>query len=194
MRTVMIVLCCAVLAVPALADAKDEPSHDEMMQAWEQAAKVGPEHARLAKSAGKWKATVKSWMDPAGEPMVSEGSEESEMIFDGRFLQSRFKGSMMGQPFEGRGTMGYDNVKKKYVGTWLDSMGTGIMSYEGDWDAQQNSIICHGTFMDAATGQEQKCRLVSRFVDDDHHVFEMWGPDMSGKDAKWMEISYTRAK
>lgn len=193
MRNFVIALCLGALMMPTAVLA-GEPSQEEMMKAYEAAAKPGPEHAMIAKSAGTWTCTVKSWMDPAGEPMVSDGTEESAMIMGGRYLQSHFKGSMMGQPFDGMGLMGYDNVKKKYVGTWMDSMSTGIMSYEGDYDAQKKAIICHGSFADAGTGKEQKATLVSRIIDDDHHVFEMWGPDPTGKDVKWMEIAYTRAK
>ncbi len=196
MRILARVLICIALACPALAqkDQPGQPSQDEMMKAYQAAATPGPQHAMLAKSAGSWTCTVKSWMDPAGEPMVSEGTEEAEMIYGGRYLQSHFKGSMMGQPFEGMGLMGYDNVKKKYVGTWLDTMSTGIMPYEGDYDPQKKEIVCHGEFADAGTGQMQTCRLVSRFVNDNQHVFEMWGPDPSGKDVKWMEITYNRAR
>ena len=38
---------------------------------------------------------------------------------------------MMGQPFTGIGVTGYDNHAKKYLSTWIDSMGTGIFSMEG---------------------------------------------------------------
>ena len=193
MRNLVIVLCLGALMMPAAVLA-GEPSQEEMMKAYEAAAKPGPEHATIAKTAGKWTCTVKSWMDPAGEPMVSEGTEESEMIMGGRYLQSHFKGSMMGRPFDGMGLLGYDNVKKKYVGTWMDSMSTGIMSYEGDYDAQKKAIVCHGSFADAGTGKEQKATLVTRMIDDDHHVFEMWGPDPTGKDVKWMEIASSRVK
>lgn len=196
MRTLVVILVCAVLVGPGYAqkDKAGEPSQEEMMKAYEQAAAPGPQHAMLAKTAGKWKCTVKSWMDPQGEPMVSEGSEETEVIFGGRYVRSHFKGSMMGQPFEGLGMMGYDNGKKKYVGTWLDSMGTGIMSYEGDYDAQKKEIVSHGEFVEPLSGAVQKCRLVTRLVSNDQHVFEMWGPDPAGKDAKWMEITYNRVK
>ena len=96
---------------------------------------------------------------------------------------------------EGRGMMGYDNGKKKYVGTWLDSMGTGIMSYEGDYDPKSKQIVCHGSYVDPVMGMEMPCRLVSHMISDDQHVFEMWGPSPMGSgEVKWMEISYTRAK
>jgi hypothetical protein len=31
-------------------------------------------------------------------------------------------------------------------------------------------------------------------TDKDHHSWEMWGPDMTGKQYKMMEANYTRTK
>ncbi len=194
MHRITVVMACLALALPALAD-EPQLNQDEMMKAYEAAAKPGAPHELLARSAGNWTCTVKAWMDPAAEPMVSQGTETSEMIFDGRFLHTRFQGSMMGQPFDGIGLLGYDNGKKKYVGVWLDSMSTGIMPYEGDYDAQKKELVCRGGYVDALTGQYQDCKLVTRFVNDDRHVFEFWGPDASGtNEVKWMEMTYDRVK
>ena len=188
---------CLLLAGGAIAKDEAPPamSEEAMMKAYMDAAAPGEPHAMLAKGAGTWNATVKSWQDPSGEPMVSTGTETSSMIFGGRYLESHFTGSMMGMPYEGRGMMGYDNGKKKYVGTWLDSMGTGIMSYEGDYDPKSKQIVCHGSYVDPVMGMEMPCRLVSHMISDDQHVFEMWGPSPMGSgEVKWMEISSTRAK
>ncbi|HOX24351.1 MAG TPA: DUF1579 domain-containing protein [Candidatus Krumholzibacteria bacterium] len=187
-------LAATVLVLLAGSAFADEPTHDEMMKIYLKAAAPGPEHAWIAKHAGKWNCTMRSWMDPAGEPMVSQGVEESKMILDGRFLSTEFNGENMGMPFTGRGLMGYDNVKKKYVGTWLDNMGTGIMSYEGDYDSAKKELVCKGEFADAATGQAMACTMVTRFLSDDRHVFEMWGPSPAGDNVKWMEIEYNRAR
>jgi hypothetical protein len=189
-------VACATLVGATIAQGSESPqmSPEQMQKEWEAAGKPGPEHAMLAKGVGRWNCTVKSWMDPSAEPEVSQGTEESQMIFGGRYLQSRFNGSMHGAPFEGMGTLGYDNVKKKYVGTWFDSMGTGIMRFEGDYNAQAKEMVCIGSFADAMTGKDSPCRMVTRFVSDDQHVFEMWGPDPTGRELKWMEITYTRAK
>ncbi len=166
----------------------------DMMKVYMEAAKPGSEHAMLAKSAGSWKVTMKSWMDPSGEPVVSEGSETAKMILGGRFLQSNTKGEGMMGPFEGMGLLGYDNVTGKYVGNWCDSMGTGLMNYEGDYDAQKKELVCTGDFVDAATKMTMKARMVSRFISDDEHVFEMYGPGPTGDEVKWMEMHYTRVK
>jgi hypothetical protein len=194
MRVLFVTMICAALFAPGIALGADAMSQEEMHKAYEAAAKPGAEHAMLATSAGRWNCTVKAWMDPQAEPQVSEGTEESEMVFGGRYLKSHFKGSMMGQPYEGMGTLGYDNVKKKYVGNWHDTMSTGILSFEGDYNQQAKEMVCRGAYADAATGKDQPCRLVTRFVSDDQHVFEMWGPDPTGSEVKWMEITYNRAK
>jgi hypothetical protein len=36
--------------------------------------------------------------------------------------------------FKGMGMDGYDNVKQKFVSSWGDNMGTGIILLEGDYD------------------------------------------------------------
>ncbi len=183
-------------AIPAQADpdkpaAVDDQKVLEMMQVYEAAALPGPAHELIAKTAGTWKVVMKSWMDPASSPMVSEGVEVGEMIFGGRYLKSSFKGETFGGAFEGLGLLGYDNLKQKYVGIWLDSMSTGMMDYEGDYDPAARALVCHGDFVDAATGETRTAKLVTRFLDD-HHVFEMWGPGPTGEMVKWMEMTYTR--
>lgn len=192
-RTLFLPLLALTLAAASPTSA-GEPSQEEMMQAYMQAAQPGQQHEYLAGKAGTWNCTIRSWMDPGSEPMVSEGTEETRLILGGRFIESEFSGSMMGMPFEGRGVMGYDNAKQKYVGTWLDNMGTGIMSYEGDYDPQKNALVCHGSYMDPLTKQVQNSTLVSRELGPDRSVFEMWGPGPDGQDVKWMEIEYARAE
>lgn len=33
------------------------------------------------------------------------------------------------------GIMGYDNAKKKFVSTWIDNLGTGIINMPGEWNS-----------------------------------------------------------
>ena len=70
-------------------------------------------------------------LDGAGRPaQESTGTSENKMILGGRYLEQHYDGTMMGQPFCGIG-YGFDNYKKKYVATWIDSMGTGILVTTG---------------------------------------------------------------
>ena len=41
---------------------------------------------------------------------------------------------MMDMSFTGMAIEGYDNVKKKFVSSWIDNMGTMILNSEGTYD------------------------------------------------------------
>jgi hypothetical protein len=100
---------------------------------------------------------------------------------------------MMGSPFTGIGVTGYDNHTKKYVSTWMDSMGTGIFFFEGTASADGKTITQEACYDDPLKGP-MKWRSVTRIVDDNTLVFEMYGADKRGKEEKMMEITYTRKR
>jgi hypothetical protein len=166
----------------------------EMMAKWEAFAKPGAEHKVLEGLVGKWTAHVKMWMDPAAPPMESDGSAEVKSIMGGRYIQEDHKGTAMGAPFEGLGVSGYDNLKKKYVGSWVDNMGTGVMMSEGTYDAAKKTLTCASQCPDPTMTKYVASRMVTTFVDENSHKLEMFGPDKSGKEFRCMEITYTRAK
>lgn len=87
----------------------------------------GMQHQAMAEGAGKWKTSIKWWMDPKAEPNVTEGEVTAEMILGGRYLIEKHKSMMMGMPFEGMSLIGYDNTLGRFFNTWIDNMGTGIM-------------------------------------------------------------------
>jgi hypothetical protein len=90
------------------------------------------------------------------------------------------------------GMDGYDNVKKKFVNTWGDNMGTGIMMAEGDYDPATKSLT-YTSEMEMMPGMKTKVRSVVKLTDKDHHAFE-WYEDRGGQEVKTMEINYTRKK
>ena len=134
------------------------------------------------------------WMDPAAPPEVSKGSAESKAIWDGRYIETVFHGDYNGQPFEGRAISGYDNIKGKYVATWIDSMSTGIFISYGTHDAASKSTTYLGEMDDPMNpGKITPVRQVYRWTDADHYVFE-WYETHDGAERKSMEIKYARAK
>lgn len=172
------------------AGAMDEKA---MMEAWAKYMAPGEAHKKLATMAGTWDTTSKMWMQPGAPPTESKGTAVSTMILGGRYLEQRFEGTMMDQPFSGIGYTGYDNGTKKYVGTWMDSMGTGIMHSTGKEEGP-GKMSFTGEMDDFMTGKKAHFKQTVTFVDNDHHTFEMWGPDPTGKTYKMMEIRYTRKK
>jgi hypothetical protein len=170
------------------------PSPDEMMKAWAAAATPGEAHKKLEPFVGSFTVATKMWMDPAKPPDVSSGTAESKWVLGGRYVEERVEGTSMGQPFAGIGYTGYDNYKKQYVGTWMDSMGTMIMSSSGAADASGKTFTSWSTIDDVIMKKAVKVKGVMTVVDADHHTYEMWGTAPDGKMFKSLEVQYTRKK
>lgn len=164
-----------------------------MMEVYKELATPGTPHALLASLAGSWDVKSVCWMEPGGESFEHTGTSEQKMILDGRFLEQRFEGDVMGTPFSGLGIMGYDNQKETYVSTWIDTMGTGINYFEGDASADGTSItqVCH--MVDPVRGP-MKWRTLTTIVDKDNLKFEMFTTGESGTEVKMSDMTYTRKK
>jgi len=126
--------------------------------------------------------------------MKSSSTSVTKSLYGGLYQQTTHSGDMMGMPFEGMSTMGYDNLKKEYVSTWIDNMGSGIMMMTGQYDDASKKLSMSGTTK-CMNGQDATMREVFTMTDDDHQILEMFGPDpQTGKEYKNMEIKYTRKK
>lgn len=165
-----------------------------MMKAWETYMTPGQMHTELAKDVGTWDADVTMWMSPDAPPSKSKGTSKVSMIMGGRYQQSEFKGDFGGMAFEGVGTMGYDNAKKVLVSTWVDNMGTGIMTIEGTYDSTSRTYTFNGKSTDPLTGKDCAMRETYKKIDDNSHVMEMYVTYPGGKEYKSMEITYRRKK
>lgn len=194
-------LALVFLVGGAVSVANAQPKRDKaaeqkaMMDAMMRAGTPGDAHKKLDGMAGTWDAKVKMWMEPGAQPMESSGKAVNEWVLSGRWLQQKFDGSMMGMPFSGIGYTGYDNIRKTYVGTWMDSMSTGVMSSSGTGgDASGKTWTFTATSLDPMSGEPVSCDEKITWVDKDKHVFEMNCPDMDGNMYKMMEITYTRKK
>jgi hypothetical protein len=183
-------LSASLVCVSLFADAKEDQDK-AMMDAIMKAAAPGTQHKLLSQMEGTWKATVKTFMDPSKPPDVTEVSCVHKMIMGGRFLQQQCSGQMMNAPWEGTGMTGYDNLKQKYVGTWADSWGTGIMNSEGTETEPGKVITLTSQMQDPMMGVMQ-LREVLRIVSDKEHVFEMYTTGKDGKEMKMMEITYNK--
>jgi len=183
-------------AVASSAAAQQEPAmspeQQQAMEAWMKHATPGDNHKLLEPFVGTWNVTTTWWEAPGAPPNVSQGSAVNEWVLGGRFLQQRYTGEMMGQPFSGLGYTGYDNFKKRFVGTWMDSMGTSVMVSTGTADASGKVMTFTAEMDDVVSGKRMTVREVIRVLDTNKHVFEMHGPDKTGKEFKTMEIVYTR--
>ena len=176
-----------------------KPSESEMMAMMMEMAKTGENHKHLQEKAGTWSYTVKWWMSPDAPPTVSSGTMVARPVMDGRYLISENSGKMqmpgadgkmMDMEFKGMGVEGYDNAKKKFVASWIDNMGTGIMNMEGTYDAATKTLTYLAEY-EPMPGMKTKMRQVIKMADKNHHMMEFF-EDRGGKEVKTMEISYVR--
>jgi hypothetical protein len=165
-----------------------------MMKAWQNFMTPGDMQKMLAKSDGVWNEEVTMWMDPGQPSQKSTATCTNKMVLNGLYQESVHKGTMMGMPFEGHGTVGYDNAKKVFVSSWIDNMGSGIMNAEGTWDNATKSLVMKGKTTDPLTGKDKDFREVMKFTDDNNQTMEMYGAGPDGKEMKMMEIKFTRKK
>lgn len=161
------------------------------MEAMMKAMAPGEMHAVLAKQAGTWDCTMKMFM-PGMPETPEKGTMTIEMIMGGRYQHFMYKGSFMGQPFEGAGTAGYNNVTKKFESTWLDSMGTGTMFSTGELD-KDGKLVMRTEFADPMTGKMTKQREVTTHKSDNEALMEFYHTGQDGKENKVMEIAMKRS-
>lgn len=182
---------------PAMPPGMPEMTPQQMqdMQACEEAGKTGPMHQWLAKQAGTWSGKNKFWMSPdQPAPMESTCVYTVTPVMGGRFIKSECTGDMMGTPFEGLAFTGFDNVSQKFVGTWIDNCGTGIMNGTGDLSSDQKTLNFNYTMNCPVQKKPVAMREVVKYPNDKTMVMEMWCTDPhSKKEYKCMQIDFTKA-
>lgn len=183
---IMTMLC--FLSASALLADDQELTREEVMELGQ----PGEEHERLAVMVGSWNTEMKMFLPEFEEPLVSEGSAEFELILDGRFLVQDFEGDIGGTPFSGHGMSGYDRIQEKYIGTWMDSFNTGMMTLEGTYDEEADTMTEVGTTV-SPTG-EDTMKYVTEYHSDDEFFMTIYMVGADGTDTKLMEITYTRAE
>jgi hypothetical protein len=197
MRFRFVPLACLalfVLASPVMAkDKKQTKQMDQQaeMEAYMKLATPGEPHKLFATLAGSWTTTNKEWMEPGKPPTESTGTAEMKMLLDGRFLYQEYNAQMMGQPFSGIGIDAYDNMTKKYMTAWMDTMGTGIFMMEGTASTDGKTITLKGSHPEPGGGKMTH-RAVWKIVDNNTQTFDMYGAHHGGKEMKVLEITYTR--
>jgi hypothetical protein len=152
----------------------------------------GPEHKILAMDVGTWDATVEMTTGPGTPPMTSKVVEVNTLGCGGLCLISDLKGEFMpGMPFHGHGTTVWDSTKKKYVGSWTDSMSAGLSLGESTWDpaAKKMTGWVEGPDMN---GKVTKVRSVVEHTGPDTRIFTMYAPGPDGKEIPAMKITYKR--
>lgn len=153
----------------------------------------GDLHKWMAKFNGTWEANVIGFMNPA-KPDTSKATNSVSMALNGLYQVGQFRGKMMGRPFEGRSTMGYDNAKKLFITTWIDNLGSGIVYMTGTFDEKTKTLNLSGQQSDPMTGKDMAIREEMTMIDNDSYTMIMYGAGIDGKEMKFMEGTFKRKK
>ena len=164
------------------------------MEACMLAGTPGKMHERLAKEAGVWHGKTTMWMGPGGEQMKSECTSTVTPIMDGRYTKCELAGEMPGMgPYNGFGIYGFDNVSGKFVSTWIDNHGTGIMYGTGELSKDGKTLTWKYNHTCPITKKPVVMREVETTTGPGTKTLEMFGPDpKSGKEYKMMSIELTK--
>jgi len=147
----------------------------------------------LKQLVGEWDTEGEITMDPAKPPTKNKGTESGRMLGEFWAILEN-KTSYIGVPFTGILTLGYDTQRKKYVGTWVDSMSGHLWIYEGSVDAAGKllTLDTEGPSQEGP-GKTSKYRETMEIKDKDHKVFA----SSVEKDGKWvtpLTVKYQRKK
>ncbi len=167
--------------------------NEKEMQAWEAYSTPGSEHKILAEETGTWDCEMTFWMGPNGKPETYKSVAEVKMVMGGRYQEATYRGDMMGMPFEGKSTVGYNNMSKLYTTTFIDNMGTGMMVSTGKYNADEKMIESRGKMTNPMDGKDVPFRENYRYVDENTRKIEMFDTK-DGKEYKSMEIVMKRRK
>jgi hypothetical protein len=179
-----------------------QPNEADMMAKMMELGKPGENHKLLADMAGNWNYQVKFWMVPGMPAHESSGTAVRKSIMDGRYSVMDVSGKipmpgpdgkMTAADFKGMSLDAYDNVKGKFVSTWIDNMGTGVAMSEGTYDPATKTFTYFGE-MEMMPGMKTKTRQTTKMPDKDHLLMEWFEAAGGGPEAKTMEINYTRQK
>ena len=149
------------------------------------------EHEWLNQFVGEWESETEGQAGPDGPAMHCKGTMKNRML-GGFWVVSEVTNVMDGQEMTAVQTIGYDTEKKKYVGTWIDSMFNHMWKYEGWVDESGKKLVleAEGPNM-MAPGQTAKYRDSYEFKSPDHIVVTS---EMQGEDGKWTTFMTGNAK
>ncbi len=158
----------------------------DVQKCYEKFATPGAEHAKLAKLEGSFTTVIK------GCGKESKGTAERKLILNGLFLQEDFQGAcpVTGGDFKGLGTYGYDNARKKWVSTWVDSSSSGVMTCEGKLEDGTITWECKAT--DPVTSKTKKQRATLTISDAKTQTYKLYGTGEDGSEQLFVEVIYTR--
>lgn len=162
------------------------------MQAWQQSMQPSRYHEFLGRFVGDWDVRFEMFMQAGAEPMRVEGDSRIYWQLPGRWLAEEIESSFMGQAMNSFSLTGYDNVKRQFVGTVVDSMSTEMKSFKGGLSPDGKVLTMYGEMDEPITGEHAKMvKYQTKITDDNRFVLEV-SEILYGEPWVVVRVSYTR--
>lgn len=182
MKLLLMSATAICFCIPAARAQEVEFSKPEAAQVW------------LQQFAGEWKSKTKS--EPIGDhPATEKAGKMSSKMLGGFWIINRMAAVAGGFKFQAIQTIGYDPAKKKYVGTWIDSMMNYMWHYEGavDSSGRKLELIAEGPNMIGGKGLATY-RDSYEFKSADHIIARSEVKDENGEWKTFMTGNLSRIK
>jgi hypothetical protein len=150
------------------------------------AAEPQPEHRWLEKLVGRWAYESTMQIGPDTPPETFSG-EETVRSLGGLWILAEAEGAMPGGGIATMvQTIGYDPLRKRFVGTWVGSMMTYLWVYEGELAADGRTLTLDTEGPEMANPEKlAKFRDVIGITSTDERTLTS---HILGADGSWQEI------
>lgn len=156
-------------------------------------AKPAAHHKRLNALVGEWKVRIQYRIKPGLNPETALGRAEFRWILDGHFLEQVVDGKGIAGSYEGRGLIGYDNVLHHYVGSWIDTMNSGMARSTGKLDPDGRTIHFAVKTTDPLEEKEVQFRGYFKILSPNEIQYLLFAPHPeTGDPVPMLNIGYRR--
>lgn len=97
------------------------------------------EHELLQRFVGDWETEAEASAGPDQPAMECHGKMHSRALGQ-LWIVTEVENNMMGTTMRAVQTIGFDPQKRKYVGTWVDSVMNHLWKYEGSFDEASQTL------------------------------------------------------
>lgn len=150
-----------------------------------------PEHVRLKDRVATWDVDCTYFLDATSPPMKARATETSRLLGE-LWVVSDFDSDMMGVPFHGHATVGYDPTRRLWTATWVDTMTPSLFVFEGEYDASQTVLSMTAEAPDFASGQMSRYRTREELEGRDQRTLEMFVSLPDGGEFQISHLVYRR--
>ena len=140
-RFVLTIACCGLFLLSGSSFLLHAAKPSKELRQEIRASKPGKFHKMLTPLVGKWQVGITIKSASTGTVEHLKGTARSQWILDRRFVQQHFKTKSAGRRVEGYILIGYDNIRKEYVGAFLSNISSGLVPFSGEVSPDGSSFV-----------------------------------------------------